>query len=618
MNYLYTVFLITLLLSVVLFYLEKKESHIRFVRNIIFTSVFSFVTSILFLRLVLSKSIFIIQTQTGYVLYNLTLLVLSICLTLMVFNIKNRFITNESVERSKWKQIVILIIKMVIFSLFIVGLAMFFAISWSLDFYGELKPEQFLYNISAPSKGTNIDVMSSILHTPLLIILSLSILFLLFLFMHIPHQSKIGNKLVFRWSRVRTMLLSFISIAILVFGLNYSLQTNYIDAMYNAFFKNSNYIQNNYVNPKEMKLQFPEKKRNLIHIYAESIESSYLSKELGGFMDENLMPNLTGLAETNIHFSDSETFGGWNQTYASSWSIAGIVNMENGVPLKISMDGNSYGKEGVFLPGITNIGDILEQEGYNQMVMLGSDASFAGRDTYFTEHGSYSIFDVKEARKQGVIPEDYNVWWGFEDDKLYQFAKPELTRLYEQGQPFHFNMITADTHFPGGYVSEHIERKRDSQYADVIAYSDAEIVSFIKWVQNQPFYENTTIVITGDHLSMDKTFFKEFSSDYQRRPFNLFINAPFSRDEVKRTNRSFSPVDMFPTMISSLGVEIPGDRLGLGTDLFSGEQTLIERDGLETFNRELSKHSYFYDIEFLKKSDFSDRNENEAHITTKL
>ena len=45
-----------------------------------------------------------------------------------------------------------------------------------------------------------------------------------------------------------------------------------------------------------MKLIFPKEKRNLIHIYLESIETTYLSKELGGYMKTNLMPELTQLA----------------------------------------------------------------------------------------------------------------------------------------------------------------------------------------------------------------------------------------------------------------------------------------------------------------------------------
>ena len=36
---------------------------------------------------------------------------------------------------------------------------------------------------------------------------------------------------------------------------------------------------------------------------------------------------------------------------------------------------------------------------------------------------------------------------------------------------------------------------------------------------------------------------------------------------------------MFPTILASMGVIIEGDRLGLGTNLFSGTPTIMEENG---------------------------------------
>ncbi|MGN0539151.1 MAG: hypothetical protein ACI4KI_04775 [Candidatus Fimenecus sp.] len=38
---------------------------------------------------------------------------------------------------------------------------------------------------------------------------------------------------------------------------------------------------------------------------------------------------------------------------------------------------------------------------------------------------------------------------------------------------------------------------------------------------------------------------------------------------------------MYPTILASLGVEISGDRLAIGTNLFSDTPTLVERDGIQ-------------------------------------
>ena len=44
--------------------------------------------------------------------------------------------------------------------------------------------------------------------------------------------------------------------------------------------KNSNFFEANYVNPKEVELEFPKKKRNLIYIFSESMESTYANKKM--------------------------------------------------------------------------------------------------------------------------------------------------------------------------------------------------------------------------------------------------------------------------------------------------------------------------------------------------
>ncbi|MEG1301798.1 MAG: sulfatase-like hydrolase/transferase, partial [Erysipelotrichaceae bacterium] len=255
-------------------------------------------------------------------------------------------------------------------------------------------------------------------------------------------------------------------------------------------------------------------------------------------MEINLMPELTELTKEGISFSNNDKFGGPHTTYGSEWSVASMINMGAGIPLKIPMGRNSYGKSGSFLPGAITMGDILESQGYNQTIMFGADADFGGLTTYFNTHGKFNIFDHKAAIKKGLIPKDYNVWWGFEDDKLYDYAKNEITRLYKEDKPFNFTMETADTHFPDGYLSEKAEKKHSSQYANVISYSTKETVEFIKWIQQQPFYENTTIVITGDHPSMDKKFFKNFDPNYERTIFNLTLNSTVSSKNTK--NRDYA------------------------------------------------------------------------------
>jgi phosphoglycerol transferase len=84
--------------------------------------------------------------------------------------------------------------------------------------------------------------------------------------------------------------------------------------------------------------------------------------------------------------------------------------------------------------------------------------------------GNYKIFDYDYAIANGYIPEDYSVWWGYEDAKLFCFAKEEITNLASEDEPFNFTMLTADTHFEDGYCCELCQDEFDSQYANVMVH----------------------------------------------------------------------------------------------------------------------------------------------------
>ena len=113
-----------------------------------------------------------------------------------------------------------------------------------------------------------------------------------------------------------------------------------------------------------------------------------------------------------------------------------------------------------------------------------------------------------------------------------------------------------------------------------------ELNKFLVSLKSKSFYENTSVIIFGDHLFMGTRLVQGFNN---RKWINIFINA--SKTPITEEKRLFSDIDMFPTILSSINFDINGDRLGLGTDLFSGQKTLIESIGLDSLNKEINKMS---------------------------
>ena len=352
----------------------------------------------------------------------------------------------------------------------------------------------------------------------------------------------------------------------------------------------STFIDDYYVNPKDVEIVFPQQKRNLIYIFLESMETTFADQENGGAFRKNVIPELTELAQEYEDFSGEST--GLNGGYSmpgTTWTVGAMFAHTSGLPLNISISNNYMDTQDSFFSGIATLGDILDEEGYSQTLLIGSEAKFGGRELYFTEHGRFDIEDYVYALEEEMLPEDYRVWWGYEDQKLFRFAKDKLKELADQEEPFNLTILTADTHFEDGYLCERCPERYKDNYSNVMACSSSQVNEFIEWVKKQDFYEDTAIVLVGDHPTMDSDFCKDVDSGYIRKVYTSFINSAV---EVQNdTNRNYTTFDMFPTALAAMGAEIEGDRLGLGTNLFSTVQTLTERVGIETEKKELEKKS---------------------------
>jgi phosphoglycerol transferase len=307
------------------------------------------------------------------------------------------------------------------------------------------------------------------------------------------------------------------------------------------------------------------------------MEVTFTDKASGGAFDESYIPELTQLAKENEDFSGSDEAlnGGISLPY-TTWTMGAMFGQTSGLPLQTSIHRNDMDTQLNFFPDIWTLGDILEKEGYNSTLLLGSDAVFGGRKTYFETHGNYEIRDYYWAGKHGYVPAGHYVWWGMEDSYLISMAKSTLDEYSAKGEPFNVTMLTVDTHFEDGYVCPDCDNEYESQYSNVMACSSKRIAEFIDWCKEQPWYANTTIVITGDHPTMDTDFCEDVPASYQRKTYTCIINpavTPADPDAV----RVYSTIDLFPTTLAALGVEIEGDRLALGTNLFSNKKTLLER-----------------------------------------
>ncbi|MBE6447823.1 MAG: LTA synthase family protein [Alphaproteobacteria bacterium] len=328
------------------------------------------------------------------------------------------------------------------------------------------------------------------------------------------------------------------------------------------------------------------KKPNLIMLIMESMEETFADKNWWG---KNLIPNLSAYQQKGYSFS------GYNNTSGTWWTMGNIVGAWCGIPLTLPTGINVLYNNTDFLGNAYCLPDILKANEYNLFYITGGATKFAGMDVFLKSHGytDKDIVDELSIAKQN--PLIYRDVWGVEDSSVYQMFKNKIIKMSQDEKPFFAAMSTIDMHTPFPKLPATCKGDKDNFY-DVVSCADKQAADFIKWFYQQSFSANTVLVIVGDHLFMDAQLERtdiKFPSQ-NRTIFNLFIN---SKSKISaEIQRKFTAVDIFPTILESLGFTLKDNRAALGVSLFAPDkkQTLLERLGNKKLEQELLKNSDTY------------------------
>ena len=297
---------------------------------------------------------------------------------------------------------------------------------------------------------------------------------------------------------------------------------------------------------------------NLVFIYLEGFEQTYSNADVF----PGLTPNLDALARKGISFTNL------NQTPEASFTISGIVASQCGVPLVSPSHGNSLSGLDVFMPGAVCLGDLLKQEGYNLSYYGGADLAFAGKGTFYETHG---FDEVKGLIELSPTLEDpaYVSPWGLYDDTLFDRTFARMNELAEKDAPFGMFMLTLDTHHPKGFIPTPCH---DLKYGDgknpmlnAVHCSDKLVGEFVHNIQQAPYGNNTTIVITSDHLGPNNAASKLLNTARRR---NRLIILPPNLESPQVVDTWGATIDTGVTILPYIGYS---GSIGLGRDLL-GEQ----------------------------------------------
>jgi len=314
------------------------------------------------------------------------------------------------------------------------------------------------------------------------------------------------------------------------------------------------------------------KEPNLVLIYLESVEMNFSLFE--GVFDE-----LSDIQNQGL------TVKGMHQVQDTGWTIAGIVSSQCGIPLMSHgiIGRNRFKNIDTMVPGVTCLGDVLKESGYETVYVGGAGLEFAGKGRFLRMHGydrQYGENDFSPDLRPSFME------WGIPDEYVFARSLEEMRKLQANGKPYLLSMLTLSGHTPDGYPSplcyDLIPSAKDMARI-LLSIKCAGVLTqgFLATAEEEGLLENTFVVVMNDHLAMKNSKYDELKK-LDRQNYLTILGPDIPASVIERNGATF---DVYPTLLSLLGFSLKDGRAGLGVDLLSDQQTLYEQFGADKLNR---------------------------------
>ena len=343
------------------------------------------------------------------------------------------------------------------------------------------------------------------------------------------------------------------------------------------------YVQEHYASPNSDYFGIA-KGRNVIYLHLESLQQFVIDYKLNvDGVEYEVTPFLNSLYHSQSTLAFSNFF---NQVKAGKTSDAETM-------IETSLFGLNQGSFMVQYGGSNTqqaAPYILSQNGgYTSAVFHGNSASFWNRNNTYKQWGYNYFFDQSYFSE---ATEENSFQYGLNDKIMFADSIQYLERLQ---QPFYAKFITVSHHYP--YTSSLIGDEIGFPLADTpdetingyfatANYLDASIKAFFDYLKATGLYENSIIVLYGDHygisnsrnpdlaplIGKDSQTWSDFDNAMmQRVPYMIVVPGMTNGGIIDTFG---AEIDALPTLEHLLGIEA-NNYLQVGQDMLSSEHSQV-------------------------------------------
>ena len=314
--------------------------------------------------------------------------------------------------------------------------------------------------------------------------------------------------------------------------------------------------------------------KNVIVIQLEAFQNFLLNLKIDG---AEVTPNLNELLGHTLYFPHFYQMVGQGNTADAEF----VVNTSLYVP-QHGAASQDFGDK--LLPGMPRL---LAANGYQTATFHTNDVKFWNRKEMYRALGFGKYFDKQ------FFGEDDTVFFGSSDELLYAKTADKLAEMGKEGKPFYAQIISMSGHHPFNIPDRKIrfqlpERFQGTLVGDYIEaqnYADYALGQFIGELKQSGLWDNSVIVIYGDHMGLpiyslterEKELMKDLigreyrSTEMLNIPLILSVPGISGPQLIKETG---GQADIFPTVANLLGVSL-GNQIHFGQDLLNHTGNLL-------------------------------------------
>ncbi len=329
--------------------------------------------------------------------------------------------------------------------------------------------------------------------------------------------------------------------------------------------------------------------RNVIVLQVEALQNFVIGASYYG---QEITPNLNKLISDEGFYFDNYYYqiGGGN-TADAEFTVNNSLFAPDTEAAYIKYSENKY----------YGLPYILKDNGYSGAHAYHNyKGAFWNRESAYPTQGFDSFTSLEDMDETDMFP------LGLSDREMF---RQTISSLTEYEEPFYAFYVTVSSHHPYAIpekdraiaLSEEDEGTIFGQYIQAINYVDRVIGEFIDMLEAKGLYENSVLVIYGDHYALtntDEEIYRQVSEltgeDYTIFDvFNvpLIINVPESGvNETVHT--AAGHVDVMPTLLYLLG--ITNDRAVMfGQNLIEAESGLVPEQAHVAIGSFISDEVFF-------------------------